>query len=265
MKINGYILANRTQEVPIPVPGEEVTTGISWTYSNPTVYASIWNADARPQPLDWWYPTETVTDRFPNGDQYEESYPGILPAKMSWIGYRLEGEEYEPGRNLGVWEGRLTNVKGSFTISGLESLTPGKYVIVCDHWYGSRDSLKWSDDTESTHNEVQNLIATKTIKQGTHGVVYGETDGQIVYFDPSPTPGYGYGILHGIHIVQRCAFTVGQGDTSKTFTYGDDSFGLSNFGEVCAWWYNPGGNNQRTSHTRYSETIGLRPRLYKEV
>lgn len=265
MKINGFIMADKSQEVPIPIPGEEVTTGISWTYSNPTVYASIQNADARPQPLDWWYPTETVTDRYPNGDQYEDYYHGILPAKMSWIGYRLEGEEYAPGRNYGVWECRLTNVKGSFTINGLESLTPGKYVIVCDHWYGSRDPLKWSDNSEFTHNEVQNLIATKTIKQGTHGVVYGETDGQIVYFDPSPTPGYGYGILHGIHIVQRCAFTVEQGDTSKTFTFGDDSFGLINFGEVCGWWYSPGGDNRRTSLTRYGETIGLRPRLYKEA
>ena len=37
MKLSAYIMANRSQAVKVPEPGEEVTSGFSWTYSNPII------------------------------------------------------------------------------------------------------------------------------------------------------------------------------------------------------------------------------------
>lgn len=263
MQIKAHILANRTQEVPIPIPGTEITQGISWSYTNPTVYASVLND--KPGGAYWSQKSETCTDRMMGWDNWGRD--DVLPASIAWHGYNLYGDvnpDDQHQRKFWIWEGRLYNVKGSFTVSGLNTLTPGKYVVVCDHWYGSRENGYWGGDHTKPYgvNSIVNVKNLKTVRQGTHGVVYGETNGLECEYVPNPAIGYSMGVLYGIHIVQKAEIVVEEGDTSKTITYGDSSFALQDFCETKEIWYSPSGD--AGTSTRYSEVVGLRPKLYTD-
>lgn len=110
----------------------------------------------------------------------------------------------------------IKNVTGTITLN-IQNLPVGDYVAVFDHYIGTR---YWFSDGTTTVSLLVN--SAKTVRTGANGVVYGEVIGLEQYAGES----YGIGRMWGVHLRQTCAFHISEGDTSKTFAYGDDSFSL---------------------------------------
>ncbi len=258
MKINGFIMANRAQEVPIPIPGTEVTTGISWSYTNPVTYYSARNIKVRTGYEDgtWTRSHNTSYSQYTNWNQY----PQCVPAKVGWHQdyYCDVDPDDDLHRRMSSRYVILENVTGQITLN-LQNVPAGKYVVVVDHWYGSRSQDLYTNDTRYAI-EPTNLVADKSIRQGEHGVVYGEIVGIEKYVD---TPiGYSLGNLGGIHLRQRVALTIEEGDTSKVIKYGDSTFGMP----LLAQFLHRGYDRQdHVISSFYSAALGLAPRLYKEA
>lgn len=251
MNIKVRALTNKIRSIPIPVPGEEITTGISWSYVTPAIYYT-----ARNQYSNNFQPsgTYTVSANTGGGYQYtERGDEGNVPCKVGW--HKDLYADYVPQQTYRYISSdvRLTNAKGSVTVTGL---TAGKYVIVIDHWMGCRSWGYFSDETRY-HLDYSNTQATKTIKQGEHGIVYGELIGIEKYRGGS----YEIGVMGGIHLRQSCNITVEEGETSKTITYGDDSFSFS----ALAGLHHYGIRNQdMVLGSFYSCAYAINPRLYTD-
>lgn len=262
MYINSFIMSNRAQEVPIPIPGEEVTTGISWEYGLPTLYGMIENGA-------WIYTRGYIIDHL--------SYPIVTSSgaagSITFDGYTHEGwiptnRDWETGlyadEGWGVYvRSIIQNVKGTVTLN-FTGLPAGKYVAVFEHFYGARDVSRWATTPPIDHNTItaENIRKTKTVGMSTHGIVYGEYNGDYV-FDQS-TQGYSIGNGRMSKFTQRIAFTIAEGETSKVFKYGEDGFALSDFCEVVERFFNPDGEPESGSRYNIKKT-GIRTRLYKEA
>lgn len=262
MKINAYIMANRTQEVPIPIPGEEVTENISWEYGLPTLYGMIENGS-------WQQGRGYFTDHISYPVVTSSGYPGSITND----GYENEGwiptnRDWETGlyadEGWGIYvRSIIQNVKGTVTLN-FTGLPAGKYVAVFEHFYGSRDVSRWSTTPPVDSNLVaaENIQKTKTIGMSTHGIVYGEYNGDYV-FDQS-TQGYSIGNGRMCKFTQRIAFTIAEGETSKVFKYGEDGFALSDFCEVVERFFSSDGTPSVGGRYNTKKT-GIRTRLYKEA
>lgn len=250
MKISAYIMANKSQEAPIPTPGEEITEGISWSYTTPAIYYTARNQNSSNfQPVG----TYTVGSNTGGGYQYiERGDEGNVPCKVGW--HKDLYADYVPGESYRYISSDvcITNVTGSVTVSGL---TAGKYVVVIDHWVGCRS---WSMFQEPDyHLGYYNKQAEKTIRQSANGIVYGE----IVGIERYPGGGYEIGTLGGIHVRQKCNITIEEGETSKTITYGDSSFSL----QALAGLHHYGTRNQDTVlSVFYSSALAINPRVYTD-
>lgn len=243
MKINAYIMANKSQEVPIPIPGEEVTENISWSYTAPTISFTMRNQNRGNYQPDGTYTNGSNA----GGYQYTEyGEEGHVPGKVGWHKDLYIDSGYTTS------DVRLNNATGSVTVSGL---TAGKYVVVIDHWIGCR--VYWRTETPPYNLGYWNTQAEKTIKQGTHGVVYGE----IVGIERYQGGNYAIGALGGIHIRQKCNITVEEDETSKTITYGDDSFSL----QALAGFHHYGTDlDDILVGSFYSAAYAINPRLYTD-
>lgn len=246
-------LTNKIRSIPIPVPGEEITTGITWTYTAPAIYYT-----ARNQYSNNYQPsgTYTVSANTGGGYQYNEhGDEGNVPCKVGWhkdlYADRVPDQSY---RYISS-DVRLTDAKGSVTLS-FSGLPNGKYVVVIDHWMGCRSWMNIEDET-LYHLEYSYKQATKTVKQGIHGIVYGELIGIEKYRGGS----YGIGTMGGIHVRQSCNITINEGETSKLITYGDDSFSI----QALAGLHHYGTHNYDiVLSSFYSCAYGINPRLYTD-
>lgn len=230
MKINGYILANRTQEVPIPIPGEEVQATV--TAGNLSVHF---------ESTDGKVPEEIHTDSVSNfsllpvaWDQME----GSIPANFH-CNYSLYSQSsYEKG----WW---IDNVTGTITFSGL---TAGKYVAELTFYIGDRNKNMYDLTHPFSKVEAENINSVKMIRQGDLGIVYGELDPEMVTYQGSNTGIDDYGRV--IKLTQRFNFTVAEGATSATITYGDSVMSLMDFCRVFICNLDSNGNIQQT-HNQY--------------
>lgn len=254
MQIEAYVMANRTQEIPVPVPGEEITTGITWTYTTPAIYYTIRNQSPyNYQPVG----TYTVSVNSYDSYSYNETEPpmveGCVPCKKGW--HKNFYADYAPGESYRYTSSdiRITEIKGSVTANGL---TPGRYVIVIDYWVGSRSVGDFQEpDYKLDYSGYQSHM---TVKQGTHGIVSGEIIGLEKW---TGTRGYGIGTLGGIHVRQKCNVTVAEGETSKVITYGDNSFSLS----ALAGLHNFGVEySDIVVGSFYSAAAGINPKIYTD-
>lgn len=255
MKINGFLLADKSQNVPIPIPGEEVTTG--WTLDlsqRPTAHYSVCEGY-----YEWGYHTDhwnyydvsANSSIHDNGYEYESE--GWLPSNRDWeIDVRAEQgwDVYDQ------WQ--INNVTGNVKISGLQA---GKYVIVLEHYLGRRGAQsKWSGtDVVSNPIGAENIRATKIIRQGTYGVVYGELNEDYNYTHPNAS--YSVGCGSGTKFTQKCAVTVSDPSEVITITYGDDSFRFSDLCDVVGRNRNSSGNPSGESYILTTK-VSIRVRVY---
>lgn len=254
MKINGYILANRAQEVPIPTPGTEITSGFSWTFSDPIIYYTCNDVDRGTyNPTGSW---KTGTSQSYTQQPNWKSIEGAPPANVGWH----QDLYYTSG--LSSSEMHFTNITGSITLN-ISNLPVGKYVAVFDHWFGDRNISNFPELSGGKYmmDELA-VVSSKSIKQGANGIVYGEIKG-IEEWNP-PNTSYSVGCLGGLHFEQRCEFTISQGDTAKTFTYGDSTFGCLT---LCGLRHKGAIENKSDIFLGqfYLATTAIRARLYTEV
>lgn len=259
MKINGYILANRTQEAPIPIPGTEVQATLDFS-TLPTIHASIANgawvqAQGGYYTDHWTYPVVTTSGAPGSITENGYTHDGWLPTNRDWETgvYADEG--------WGVYDqAQQNNVVGNVKISGLQA---GKYVIVLEHYLGCRDVSRWqtTPPRDSNPTGAENMRSFKTIKQGTYGIVYGEYNGDYVY-DQS-TQGYEIGNGRVSKFTQKCNVTVDGTSQIITITFGDSSFSIADFCDVVTRYVDPDGNPM--SGSRYfTSKYGVRVRVYTD-
>lgn len=249
MNISAYIMANRSQEVPIPVPG----TPIECTISAGSMTVHFTSTDGKSP--------EEITDK-------TESYP-LIP--VTW--YQNEGAipcnyhcDYSLYSNSswekGFW---IESVKGSITYSGL---TPGKYVSVHEFYIGVRDRTNYSPQHPSMKAEAVNIIATKTVKQASGGgIAYGELDPTMLSYPGVQDSGADdFGRV--IKITQKVSFEVADGATSATVQYGDTSFGLEQLCRIFIAHLDSNGNVRQTQN-QYGRNVciwqfNIRTRLFTD-
>lgn len=227
MKISAYILANRAQEVPVPIPGEEVQATIATTNN------------VRHDTYMFKYENEDGGIVYPAGgaDIAESRSWGVENTQSSGEYYASQGEDCVPcniggGTNAtavvtvkpehggrALWNGRhyiydymnYLTPNGTITVSGLQ---PGKYVFELLHWVG------YDDKTSETSIVRVDGYHGRVVKSGAHGVIEGE-----VFPTPTRYAGRstGSGTVFRGYVVKarlRYAFTVEEGDTSKAFEFG---------------------------------------------
>lgn len=258
MNVSAYILANKSQEVPIPEPGEEVTSGFSWSYSNPVVTYTLQNTDPGTAEIvgTWTEGTSQSNTQYQNWKNIE----GAVPSDIGW--HQDLYADHPPG-SQGRYTSRnvqILNVAGSITLN-ISNLPAGKYVAVFDHWCGSHLSMYFPSQDPTRYMIDETAIqGMQSITQGTNGIVYGVVRGIEEYLAPNTS--YSLGVLGGLHLEQRCGFTITEGDTTKTFAYGDDTFGMLS---LCANRHRGLNKWDLIVSAFYSATTAIRARLYKEA
>lgn len=209
MKINAYILANRSQGVEPPVPVDPVSATItSGTFYIP--YHEI-NAQDTSQTCD---KTSTYTPGHipePDGvpiDWCASSDSDFVSLKPDWT----RGGVASPCS--------IMPTKGSFTLNIGNTLPAGKYVFEIVHLIGI-DKSDWPADPPKPATKVEvDVVKNHIIKTGTHGqieaVLYPE---QREYTDENPSSARNYS-CRTIETRVRYGFTIESGDTTKVFEWG---------------------------------------------
>ena len=211
MNISAYIMANRSQEVPIPTPGEEVeatiTGGILYYPYHQTNkgYEGATTDNTYSLHLDEVTRTKSETEipaNFaPNGNDFCSLYPAS-----------------GAGAVADCW-GLPT--RGSFTLSIGNTLPVGKYVFEVVHYMGNPNISYWSGTSvPSGGTEWDNIVSQKIIRSGTHGVIYAEINPEMqTYTGENSSSLYPF-IGRVMETTVRYAFEVRAGDTTKTFAWG---------------------------------------------
>lgn len=246
-----FLFTNQLKRVPVPTPGEEVTSGFTWTYSNPVIHYKCNDVDrGYYNPTgSWTTSTSQSNTQYTNWKQYSDA----VPADVGWH----QDLYYRSGymsNNV-----QMKNVTGSIVLN-ISTLPIGKYVAVFNHWYGSRYSAYFPTVSNGKYDMDEfDIISLQTITMGANGIVYGAVQGIEEYI--CSELGYALGTLGGIHIEQRCEFVVSSGDTTKTFTYGDSTFGLST---LCTFRHRGAMQSKYDCFlgSYYNATTGISSNLY---
>ena len=238
----------------VPEPGEEVTSGFSWSYSNPIISYMANDVDrGYYTPTGGW---KTGTAQSNTQRTGWKNIEGAVPADVGWhIDYYFTNGYMSN-------DVRVTNMVGSITLN-ISNLPAGKYVAIFDHWFGSRETTYFPVYSEGKYAMSDIAIqGLQSIKMGTNGLVYGAVRGTEEYLAPGSS--YAMGVLGGLHLEQRCEFTVADGDTTKTFTYGDDTFGIPT---LCGLRHNGAVMSKYDCFlgSFYGGSLAIRARLYKEA
>lgn len=220
MKINAHILANRTQEVPIPVPVEpvEATITLNGSFRYDYHMRKYENTDRGVTYPDYeadittWRSGSVQRDTN-SGEYWRTQGYDTIPCNVggnsngTWATFYAEGEGFWNGRHDVYDYMNYYGPTGSFTVSGLQA---GKYVFQLIHWFG------YQSDSEKRVVRVDGSKG-RIVKSGTHGVIEGIVYPEVVTY----TGGQG-DLAKGkvIKAVIRYAFTVSEGETTKTFEFG---------------------------------------------
>lgn len=207
MKINAYILANRSQEVQPPVPVDPVEATISagtfyipyreTKYSDPSTITEKTNTYTPSKigrtiegvPINWTIGTDFVS------------------LKPDWT-------------SGGVADCWLYPTKGSFTLNIGNTLSPGKYVFEVVHFVGYSKDYYNADPTKPASRVEVNPVKTRIIKGGTYGAIEAVLNTtQQEYTDENP--GAANYSTRTIETRVRYGFTIADGDTEKTFAWGN--------------------------------------------
>lgn len=225
MNVSAYILANKSQEVPVPTPAEpvEVTitpSGISFSYE-------MFNGAT----------TQSVTETRTMNEMMNQSTSGEYYASQGYdcptcnVGTNNNGTvvSLRPSSALSNIYTELhvltTSASFSVDVSGLDA---GKYVFEVMHWIGYDDKIYTHDVSGyPSYGQPDAVVqvagnAGRVIKNGAHGVIEGLVyPDEVIYtgadVNPYQSPYY-RGRVISARI--RYAFEVASGDTTKTFAWG---------------------------------------------
>ena len=127
MKLSAYIMANRSQAIKVPEPGEEVTSGFSWSYSNPVISYMMQNVDrGTGEAVGTW--TEGTSQSNIQGQNWKD-IEGAVPSDVGW--HQDLYADHPPGSSgrYTSRDVRMTNITGSIMLN-INNLPAGKYVSV---------------------------------------------------------------------------------------------------------------------------------------
>lgn len=208
MKINAYLLADRSQGVEPPIPVEPVAATVTaGTFYIP--YHEI-NAQDTSQTCD---KTSTYTPGHitePSGvpiNWCASSDSDFVSLKPDWT----RGGVTSPCS--------IMPTKGSFTLT-VGDLPAGKYVFEVVHLIGiNKDN--WTTEPPKPASKVEvDVVKNHIIKTGTHGqieaIIFPD---QQEYTDENPTASRNYS-CRTIETRVRYGFTIESGDTTKVFEWG---------------------------------------------
>ena len=207
MKINGYILANRTQEVPIPIPIEPVEASI--TGGNIIVpYREL-----NPQGENETLATRTYTATDVSSWQHTSVPFNFITGQNDFISlYPNEGSGV-----VGYFWAFPT--KGSFTLNIGNTLPTGKYVFENTIYIGYGREY-WSTTPPTPASKVvASPVSTRIIRGGVQGVIEGVLNPNQVEYEDLQSDVTSLG-CRTIETRLRYAFNITEGDTTKVFAWG---------------------------------------------
>ena len=222
MKINGYILANRTQEVPIPIPIEPVEA--TFTASNIVYPYMMFNA--RTQKSADLTTTRTPQKQIDNssGEYYKGQGYDCMPC--NWGGSNSGGvATLRPTSDMGSYftDLEIYSPKGDITLNIGNTLTPGKYVFQMLFWLGFDDALGETSGTAYKGHVAIDGSNDQIIKKGTNGIIHAKViDADGVIYQGAKINPYQDPYYRGncVCVQVRYAFEIAEGDTTKTFSFG---------------------------------------------
>lgn len=270
MKINGFIMADKSQEVPIPIPVDPVETTIEKVGN---IRYDFLMRKFRNEDRGVVYPDASV-----NGS-YEIGTWGKQWDNNSGEYWRAQGYDTIPcnvggSTNLGVlltfnpefsqdlWNGRhfILNYMEYYTPTGALQVTignnmpVGKYVFELTHWIGFSDKNANNSRIRIDGNRK------RIVKQGTHGAIEGVVlDNE--YYSGGGQTYRGYVARARI----RYAFEVAQGDTTKIFEFGRGK--EVSFEDLwdCLHINTRDGETQDTAEVWFNGTVSFSAKVYKSA
>ena len=228
MNVSAYILANKSQEVPVPIPVDPVEATITASANIGFAYNATHYSEEPIASVDFSASnTFSMEDDSISGETGVEQGFDCPPCNAShsdgWVSLYIYDEALFNGRHYVADDFRLYTTSGSFTID-VSGLDAGKYVFEVTHWIGAHDNSKWNANVYT--KDVQ-IVGNKgrVIKSGTHGAIEGIAYPEVVTYagwnwSEYQSPRY---MGRVIKVVIRYAFTVQAGATTKTFAWGDNA------------------------------------------
>ena len=208
MKINGYILANRAQEVPIPTPGEPVEATI--TGGNIIVPYRELNQQGDIETLA----TRTYTATDVSSWQHTSVPFNFVTGQADFISLYPETESGGVGY---FW---AFPTKGSFTLNIGNTLPVGKYVFENTIYIGYERGY-WSTTPPTPASKVvASPVSTRIIRVGAHGAIEGVLNPNQVEYEDLQSDVTNLG-CRTIETRLRYAFNIAEGDTTKVFEWGE--------------------------------------------
>lgn len=229
MKISAYILANRAQEVPVPVPGEVVEATIEPVGTVNFAYY-CYNSQIPGEAFFTTTRTPGMQGDTSSGEYYLSQGYDCPPCNCGNNGSSGEVSLYHQddalwnGRHYIATEDHLFTTGGSFKLTFGNQMAPGNYVFEIIHYIGTDAVGVWTG-TDIPMSRVI-VVGNKgtVIKAGTHGVVEGTVYPEEIVYQGAKVNPYQAPYYRGrvISVRMRYAFTVSEGDTEKVFTWGDN-------------------------------------------
>ena len=204
MQIKAHILANRTQEVPIPIPIEPVEA----TVTNGDLYLPYKEVDSQPLITEQTnhyspYNMNRVIDGVPINFTAWNDFVSLYPSSESW----------------GVADCWIYPTRGSFTLNIGNTLPVGKYVFEVVHFIGY-NAYYWSGTPKQPSSRVEvSAVNTRIIRDGVHGVIEAVLNPEQQEYTAVDRYDTEYS-TRTIETRVRYAFNIAEGDTTKAFAWG---------------------------------------------
>lgn len=220
MKVNSYLLADKSQMVEPPIPVEPVAASvadssyiITYHMLNENISAEKTFTNNRNTQKQW----DTSS-----GEYYVSQGYDCVPCNFGGSSSGTEVTLY-PDATLNNYytECHVLDQKGSFTLT-VGSLPPGNYCFEITGWIGSHGIGYQGDGT--TPNSVVEVVGSKgaVVTAGEHGAIEGRIYPQVVRYPGANISQYQEPYYLGRVIMYRFryAFTIESGDTTKVFKFG---------------------------------------------
>lgn len=221
MYINSFIMSDRAQEVPVPIPIDPVPA----TFGDTTIQYPYMMYNERIGKSATFSNTRPTDEQFENssGEYYRTQGYDTIPCNVGGSNSGGVATLY-PYAELDNYytDLEIYSPKGTFTLTIGNTLPTGKYVFQMLFWLGFDDAL--NTGTAYRGSVTIDGLRGNIVKQGTNGVIHAKVvDASGVIYqgarvNPYQTPYYRGNV---VCIQVRYAFEIAEGDTTKTFSFGE--------------------------------------------